>query len=577
MVSFENPFNNLAEAEAAQAENGVRLCPRRLGPAPLTSTPSHCSITSSSGVREPTNSAMSSSTWSTRRTWLGSHSRKHRPAPEAFESPTINVAAGQNFIELGDNNDVNNFEINGGVNAVTGNAINAPQLANLDINAPTGTGISFTDITGTAVVDNTVTITDANQGMLIDGGSAGMNINARITNSIGNSLLVENRTVARSHLVDRFKTTTRSPPLQPVLSSKTTTTRLLTSRKSSTPLKILIWVSTSTAAISIPCSWTATTKAPPSPLPNLAATAADADTILFNDGGTLTINDTNDESLIQNTGTGNAFTHVGSAVADEDSTITVAANITNLGGGEAVNISNHTENNITFSGDITDTNSNGIELTNNAAGTIAFNGQVTITNTGAGNGVNITTGGEDVIYTFTDIDININSGTGFSVTGDGTLNVSSAEGDNLVQTTSGTAINLDGLTNGLTIGSGGAIFDEVNVVNGAADTNAVVLRDLDGGQVRIGPTSGTTTGGTLAVNGTGTGILIDDAANVSVNNVNIDKNGTGQGMLVINQEHRRDNRRTWCGYRRHWNRARLGRGNRWLVPTATATRQPSPS
>jgi hypothetical protein len=532
--TFENPYNNLAQAEAAQAENAYIYVH---GGSVLAANDPFTMLDNVKFWGEGTNEF-----GDVVQHQVDTVERGTVVLPETFDgaedldSPTINVAAGQNFIELADNNDINNLRINGGVNAITGDGINAPQLANLDINGSTGTGISFTDITGTAVVENTVTITDANQGMLIHGGSAGMNINAQITNAIGSSLVVEDRTggtIAYGGSIqddNAVAATAAGIVIQNNNDAVINFTQVIDTSETP-PLGIDI-DSGNFSALQITGNddGTAITFA------DLAATSADADTIFFTERGTLTINDSSDDSLIENTGTGDAFHYEAGTATDADATITVAADINNSGGGQAVLIDGHDENNITFSGDITDTNSNGILLTNNEAGTIAFNGAVDIANTGAGDGVVASGGGEDVIYTFTDINIEVDSGTGFSVTGDGTLNVSSADGDNLVRSNSGQAIILDGETNGLTIGSGGAIFDEVNVVNGAANIDAVVLRDLDGGQVRLGPSSGTTSGGTLAVNGTGTGIIVDDAANVSVNNIEIDKNGTGQGMLVINQD-----------------------------------------
>lgn len=108
-------------------------------------------------------------------------------------APIINGVG--DVFTLANNNQINNFAINGGTNAVVGNAVNAPMLANLDINSPTGIGISFTDITGTPIVENTVTINDAGgTSFLIDGGADGMNLNPIINNAAGRALEIRNRT-----------------------------------------------------------------------------------------------------------------------------------------------------------------------------------------------------------------------------------------------------------------------------------------------------------------------------------------------------------------------------------------------
>jgi hypothetical protein len=404
------------------------------------------------------------------------------------------VAAGQNFIVLADNNDVNNFRINGGVNAVTGNAVNAPRLANLDINAPTGTGISLTDITGTTVIDNTVTITDANQGMLIHGGSGGMNINARITNSIGNSLTIEDRTggtiayggsiqddnavaaTADAIIIQRNRNsiinfsqvidTTETPSLGIDIDSGNFRSLFIDENQQTTTITFA----------------------------DLRATAAGtANTIEMQDGGTLTINDSDNESLIANTGTGDAFNNVGNPAANFNSIITIAANIENSGGGNAVDIEGRDADNVTFNGTITDTGATteAIRLFGNSGGTIAFNEQVTINSVGAGFGVRIEDGSGTIVYNFTDIDITTVDGTGFSMLDGGTLTVDPSAGEeNTIRTTTGQALVLDrdGSGTALTIGTGGVTFDEINVTAGTTDS--VVLRDLDGAAVTVG--TGTT-------------------------------------------------------------------------------------
>lgn len=520
--TFENPYNNLAQAEAAQTDGSYVYMH---GGSEFNPTADFQLVDNVKFWGEGTNQfgdvvqhqvdTVERGTVVLPKTSVGAQDEL---------APIIN---GFGLI-LADNNDVNNATINNATDAIVGNGVNAPQLANLDINAPTGTGISFTDVTGTAVVENTVTITDANQGMLIHGGNSGMNINARITNSVGSSLIVEDRTggtIAFGGSIQDDNTvaaTAAGIVIQNNDDAIINFTQVIGTSDDG-PLGININSGDFNALlIDGNDEGTAITFA------DLIATANNADTVLFNDGGTLTINDSDDESLISNTGTGNAFTHVGSAVADEDSTISVAANIDNSGGGNAVNISNHTENDITFSGEITDTDSEGIVLTNNTGGTIAFNNQVTITNSGTGDGVTISGGGADVSYTFTDVDIRVSDGIAFSATGDGTLTVTSADGENIVQSETGEALLIDGLA----IGANGAIFDEVNVTNGTADS--VVLRDLDGtGQVRLGPSTGTDSGGIIGTSGTG--IVIDNAANVAVNNVEINKTGAGQAMQIINQ------------------------------------------
>jgi hypothetical protein len=532
--SFENPFNNLAEAEARQADGSYVYVH---GGSVLAANDPFTLLDNVKFWGEGTNEFGDVVQHVVDTVERGTVTLPETAAgAQDLDSPTINVAAGQNFIVLADNNDVNNFEINGGVNAVTGNAVNAPQLANLDINAPTGTGISLTDITGTTVIDNTVTITDANQGMLIDGGSTGMNINAQITNSIGNSLTIQDRTggtVAFGGSIqddNAVAATADAIIIQDNDDSIINFTQVLDAAEdlgidvnSGNFRSLFIEGNTQTTTITFA---------------DLRATAANANTVEMLNGGTLTINDSDDESLIANTGTGDAFNNVGDATADFDSTITIAANIENEGGGNAVDISGRDAGNVTFNGTIEDTDSLGISLTGNSGGIIAFNEQVTTTTTGSGNGVTIT-GGSDATYNFTDIDITTNDGIGFLMTHGGVLTVvPSANETNTITTTSGQALVLDGTLAGagdaLTIGAPDVNFAEINVAGTTAD--AIVIREVEGaGQVILGSGDDPGDGGTVVTSGAGRGMVIDDATNVVVNNIDFNKTGTEEAILVTNQ------------------------------------------
>jgi hypothetical protein len=200
-------------------------------------------------------------------------------------------------------------------------------------------------------------------------------------------------------------------------------------------------------------------------------------------------------------------------------------------------------NNVTFNGEITDTNSDGIFLDGNSGGTIAFNEQVTTTTNAGGNGVTIEDGSDTIIYAFTDVDITTTTGTGFSVTDGGTITVIPTAGQtNTITTTSGQALVLDGdgALGPLTIGAGGVNFDTVTVTAGDDATGSILLRDLAGtGPVRVGPATGATSGGTITT--TGDGVVIDNANNVALNNLTINKAESGladpgQAILLVDQD-----------------------------------------
>jgi hypothetical protein len=123
---------------------------------------------------------------------------------------------------------------------------------------------------------------------------------------------------------------------------------------------------------------------------------------------------------------------------------------------------------------------------------------------------------------FNDLDINTTSGTGFLASGGGTIGIGA--GGSTVTTTTGTGVNM----NGVTIATGGAVFDSVTV-NGA--TNGVVATNLTGGQLRVGTAGGAAaSGGTMTT--TGDAIAITNATNVQINRVTIDNAG-GNGVAIV--------------------------------------------
>lgn len=550
--TFENPFNNLVEAEAAQAEGAYVYVH---GGSVLDGTETFTLLDNVKFWGEGTNEfgdVILHLVDSVERGTLTLPETS--PGARDLQSPTINIGAGvTDFLVLADNNNVNNFEFNGGENVIVGDGINAPQLANLDINNPSGTAINFTDITGTAVVDNTVTITQANRGMLIHGGNSGMNINARITNSDGSSLVIEDRTGGTIAFGGSILDTDGTVDINDdgvvdaddadvdtadaiVITGSTGNTIVNFTQTLDLDENLGINVDAGGfRSLFIDNNRQTTTIT----FADLRATSSGtAHTIEMQDGGTLTINDSDNDSLIANTGTGDAFNNVGNAAANFDSTITINADIENSGGGNAVDISARDAGNVTFGGEITDTDSDGILLTGNSGGTISFNDQVTTTTTGTGNGVTIT-GGSDATYNFTDVDITTTSGTGFLMTHGGILTVNpSANETNSISTTTGQALVLDGTAaaagDQLAIGAGGVEFSTINVTGATAD--AIVLREVEGtGQVVLGSGDDPGDGGTVTTVGTASGIVIDNANNVVVNNIEFNKSGTGQAVSIINQ------------------------------------------
>jgi hypothetical protein len=549
--TFENPFNNLASAQARQADGSYVFIHSDSEFNNVTEFPLLDNVKFWGEGTNPVSGDVLVHV-------VDTVERGSVTLPETatgaqdLDMYVANILAGQNFLIAADNNDVRGGTINGGVNAFTANAINAPQLSNMNINDSTGTGISLTNITGTTVIDNTVIITNANNGMLIHGGLGGMDINARIVNSDANSLTIEDRTggtiafggsildtdgtvdINDDAVVDAADADVDNADAIVIQRNVSSTINFSQTLDLGDDLLGINVNSGDNRSLFIDENQQTTTIT----FADLRATSAGtANTIEMQDGGTLVINDSDDDSLIANTGTGDAFNNVGDAMADFNSIITIAANIENSGGGNAVDISGRDADNVTFNGTITDTGATteAILLTGNSGGTIAFNEQVTINSVGAGFGVRISGGSDTIVYNFTDIDITTVDGTGFSMLDGGTLTVNPSTGEeNTITTTTGQALVLDSDPPGdpLTIGTAGVTFDTINV--SAGTTDSVVLRDIDGGQVTLGSGANAPDGGTI--NTTASAIIIDNAADVVVNNIDINKTGAGDAVQILNQE-----------------------------------------
>lgn len=543
--TIENPFRTLAEANAAQSEYSIVYVHggSTLNPADTMAPLDNVKVLGE-GINQNGDTVthvvdtVESGTVTLPETSSGASS---------LSAPIIDASATADLFVLSDNNEINNFTINNATNAVVadptnannpteaqeeiddaaGNSVVAPHLANLDINNPTGIGVNLTDVSGSTVVENTVTVDVADAGataMLVDGGTDDMSLAAQITAADGQALTVQNRTGG---------TITYSGAL-----SATGGTGVLVQNNTDAAIDFTETVELTTGdnqALTIQGNNAASSFT----FADLIAAANDADTVHMTEGGTLTINDANDTSSIANTGTGTAFFYDQVTTGtDNIATISVAADITNTGSGNAVNVANHendVDNNVTFSGTIDNTtdNSDAVVLTGNTGGTIAFDGKVTSdTTTGTGGGVNITAGGADVTYTFTDIDITTDGGTGFLATGDGTLEVTSAAGTNAIATDSGTALDIEGLA----IGANNATFDTIDVTGATSDS--VILRNLDGaGQVAIGGGTDPGDGGTIvgAAGNANTAITVDNADNVLVENVSVSFD-SGRGVSIVNQD-----------------------------------------
>ena len=171
----------------------------------------------------------------------------------------------------------------------------------------------------------------------------------------------------------------------------------------------------------------------------------------------------------------------GTAFNEDTSTasVTYAGTITQNNAASAININNKTGNTTAFNGLVTANTSTapGVNLTNNTGSTINFNG-----------GLNIDT----------------TTGTGLNATTGGTVGVAATAGDESITTTSGQAINLNGVTSNITVdtvsSTAGTSGLSLNTLTGAfAVTGTTTVNNPTGNAIALTSNSGTLTFGTVNI------------------------------------------------------------------------------
>jgi trimeric autotransporter adhesin len=126
-------------------------------------------------------------------------------------------------------------------------------------------------------------------------------------------------------------------------------------------------------------------------------------------------------------------------------------NVDISGNGGIASISNNSGN-VTFDANSTLNSTTGattgLTVTGQSAGTVAFNGDVTVNASSTALGVNLTSNTGGTISFAGDLDIDTVGGTGFTATGGGTISVTGTAAS--VTSTAGQAVNLNGMTAGIT-------------------------------------------------------------------------------------------------------------------------------
>ncbi len=471
-------------------------------------------------------------------------------------APTIS-GAGITAFTLADDNTVNNFIIDTVGTAVSAIMIDSPTLSNLRIANTSGDAIFLNEVTGTTVVDNTVTIIGAADAAIrVNGGLDGMSIAAGITNTAGSAFTVENRTggtITYSGTIDD------DGGLGISLIDNDSSTVLLTNASTDltngidimAPAGDAITITGNTASI---FEFTGTVGVDATGanngivianndaatgvlFGNLDATAVDGNTISIEGGAAATtsggagiiLSSADDTRTIENTGNGTAVRILGDLAEDDDNaTVTINSNVENTGGGLAVDLQNRRANNVTFTGTVdANTGGGGILAQNNTSGGLFFNSAVTL-DTATNNGVTLTNN-TDATFGFNGLQITTTTGTGFEATGGAELVVSSPSNTNSIDTTTGVALNL----NGVTVEALGVTFDTIDVTNGA--TSAITLTNIDGdGSVTLGSGTDPADGGTLVT--AGTAIEVSDVNALVVNNITVNNAGGAAGVNVTLQE-----------------------------------------
>ena len=234
--------------------------------------------------------------------------------------------------------------------------------------------------------------------------------------------------------------------------------------------------------------------------------------------GTLTL------SEVTVSGTGRAVSLTTGTAAVTFDAITVTSSTS-----QGINL-NGVNGSFTVSGavDIDSTTNEGIRIQNATSGTTSFTGAVSTT-TGAQAGVSLTSNGGHSITFSGGLDIDTTSGAGFNATGGGTVEVLASGVTNTVDSTTGTAVNIQNTT----IGVQDVTFKSISVNGAATGINLASTGSSGGLKVTGNPTDvqgGDASGGTIQ-NTTSDSIIVNDSIDLQLKNMTI-SNPTGDAMDI---------------------------------------------
>ena len=419
---------------------------------------------------------------------------------------------GNIIFDLADDNELNNFQINangaGSDVAVNATDVNAPQLANLDINGPFDFGVVFTEVTGSALIENSVTIDGTTDtGIWVNGGSSNVGANATITNSTGRSVVAENRQGGTLNFGE-INDTGEGILAQNNDAGSITFSSLVNVGDPNS-------VTTDTAVTLLNNNGASIT------FQELQATSSNGDTFVVNGGGNITVNDTQgDGSRLVNTGDGSVLVARGdgfdpntvdptkfAALADPNNidaspTINIAGDLYNNGDGFVTDVQFFDSGGVTVTGDPNDTSGVGMGMLfeENSGGIFSFTGRTEL-DTGNNTALRMRNN-EGATIGFTQLRATANDADTVQIIGGGQIAITDPNNAGLIENT----------------GSGTSLFvlgsDDPNG-NAVGDPNVVINTDISN---------------------TGTGFAVDiqrmGGGSVDINGDVTDPNGGGIGMGV---------------------------------------------
>ena len=205
--------------------------------------------------------------------------------------------------------------------------------------------------------------------------------------------------------------------------------------------------------------------------------------------------------------------------------VNIAATVTKSTAGELVRIFGRSGGTVTLSRNLTATGAaTGIYMSNNTGGTTTFSGATKTLNTGTNAAVTLDNNtGATINFTGGGLDIDTTSGTGFTATGGGTVNVSG--GVNTVNTATGQILNWDGIT----VGGSGVTFASLTATGVVTGGDGILLNNVDGGTLNGG---NVTIAGTTGAGNHGVEIAGGSVATMQFGTVRVDGSVNGNGIFV---------------------------------------------